>query len=541
MIFKQPLNTLYAALKSSFTRPQMKNQTAQTTGMDKTINHPGNKLSPAKLQSILEDAESGNIAEQHELFADIEEADSAIASNFDIRKRAILTLDWSIRGPKNASASEKKLTEAVIEYFEGVDYLEDLMMDMMDAVGHGFAAIEITWQQTGTQWQPSAFNHTSPAWFVVNDEQLRLKSRDNQNGVALWSLGWIVHKHKSRSTTLARSGLMRTLAWLYIFKYYSIRDFAEFLELYGLPIRIGKYGVGASKEEKRTLLRAVTEIGHNAAGIMPQGMELELVDAASGTKGDPFLQMINWCEKSAARLILGQTLTSGTDSGGTNTNALGQVHNEVRRDLLVSDAKQLAQTLTKQLILPFLQVNYPNIDPHRIPVFTFDTAEYEDIKLYADSLPKLVEVGVQIPLSHVNKKLGIPTPQDDEPVLSFAQNNNEQTAEQTAAAGLQHGCDCSGCRSGNVAALAANAPSKSPTPQNLLDEQITLAADDADFTAQLDPAIAQVVNVLLASNSYEQASAALTNLYPDLDTAEHERYLTNALTFADILGQHSAG
>nr|WP_255358752.1 DUF935 family protein [Snodgrassella sp. CFCC 13594] len=148
-----------------------------------------------------------------------------------------------------------------------------------------------------------------------------------------------MHKHKSRSVQAARNGLFRTLAWLYMFKHYSSSDFAEFLELYGMPIRIGKYGAGATEKDKTTLLRAVAEIGHNAAGIMPDGMEIEIIQAASGTSStnNPFMTMIDWCEKSAARLILGQTLTSGAD-GKSSTNALGQVHNEVRRDLMVSDA-----------------------------------------------------------------------------------------------------------------------------------------------------------------------------------------------------------
>lgn len=117
-----------------------------------------------------------------------------------------------------------------------------------------------------------------------------------------------------------------------------------------MPIRIGKYGAGATNEEKRTLLRALAQIGHNAAGIMPDSMTIELHNAANTVRGqgnNPFLQMVDWCEKSIARLILGQTLTSGAD-GKSSTNALGNVHNEVRRDLLVSDAKQVAQTITQK-------------------------------------------------------------------------------------------------------------------------------------------------------------------------------------------------
>ena len=122
--------------------------------------------------------------------------------------------------------------------------------------------------------------------------------------------------------------------------------------------------------------------------------------------------MVDWCEKSIARLILGQTLTSGAD-GKSSTNALGNVHNEVRRDLMISDAKQIVQTITQQIILPYLQINVdPNTAPHRIPYFEFDTKEYEDLSVFADAIPKLTGIGVQISESWVRDKLGIPEPQE---------------------------------------------------------------------------------------------------------------------------------
>jgi phage gp29-like protein len=42
--------------------------------------------------------------------------------------------------------------------------------------------------------------------------------------------------------------------------------------------------------------------------------------------------------------ILGGTLTSQAD-GKSSTNALGNVHNEVRHDIRESDARQLSATL----------------------------------------------------------------------------------------------------------------------------------------------------------------------------------------------------
>ncbi|MFP3454417.1 DUF935 family protein, partial [Bacillus sp. SIMBA_154] len=74
---------------------------------------------------------------------------------------------------------------------------------------------------------------------------------------ALWDHAFLIHTHKAKSGYLVRGGLHRILAWPYVFKNYSVRDLAEFLEIYGLPMRLGTYTAGATESEKFTLLRAV--------------------------------------------------------------------------------------------------------------------------------------------------------------------------------------------------------------------------------------------------------------------------------------------
>ncbi|HFC8457346.1 TPA: DUF935 domain-containing protein [Neisseria subflava] len=514
--------------KTKIQKPEAALQTdvAQITATGRVIaEHPSNFITPQKMRALFEDAESGDIRAQHELFADIEERDSDIAANMGTRKRALLTLNWRVAPPRNATPEEEKLSDQAYKMMDSLPTLEDLIMDLMDAVGHGFSALEVEWVFSDGLYLPRNFIHRPQSWFKWDkDDGLLLRTRENPEGEALWPLGWVVHTQKSRSVQQARNGLFRTLAWLYMFKHYAVHDFAEFLELYGMPIRIGKYGAGATKEEKNTLLRAVAEIGHNAAGIMPEGMEIELHNAASGTTAtsNPFLQMADWCEKSAARLILGQTLTSGAD-GKSSTNALGNIHNEVRRDLLVSDAKQVVQTITSQIIGPFLQINYPNADPNRVPKFEFDTREPEDIAVFADAIPKLVDVGVQIPESWVRDKLVIPDVQEGEAVL--ARQVSDNPVNRTA-----------------LAALSAHAvPSKTTgRHQEILDGALDDALVEPDFNSQLNPMVRQAVAALNACNSYEEADAALNALYPNLDNAKLRTYMQQALFISDILGQDHA-
>lgn len=527
-------------LKGNETEPTQTDD-AEVTATGRVLDdHPSAKITPSKLKQILDDAENGDIQAQHQLFMDIEEQDSSIAANIMTRKRSVLTLDWRIVEPRNATPAEEKLQAEIDELFYQYPNLEDLFMDLMDAVGHGFSALEIQWAQVNGKWIPKGFKPCPQSWFKLDKhDNLLLRTPTNPMGEPLRPFGWVVHRHKSRSTQLARDGLYRTLAWLYMYKHYSVRDFAEFLELYGMPIRIGKYGAGATTSEKRTLLRALADIGHNAAGIMPESMQIELHNVASAgaaSGNNPFLQMVDWCEKSIARLILGQTLTSGAD-GKSSTNALGNVHNEVRRDLMISDAKQIAQTITQQIILPYLQINIdPNIAPYRVPYFEFDTKEYEDLSVFADAIPKLIGIGVQISESWVRDKLGIPEPQEGELILSTPQG--EKTDEKTTAlsAVFNHGKGCTcGCRS---AALSAKNGKKDE--QDELDGLIDDAMVNADFNQQLDPMMKQIVGVVMASESYDDAQEKLIALYPDLTSESHQAYLASALFLADLLGASNA-
>lgn len=94
------------------------------------------------------------------------------------------------------------------------------------------------------------------------------------------------------------------------------------------------------------------------------------------------------------------------------------MHNEVRHDIRRSDARQLASTLTRDVVYPIVAVNRGDIGGlARSPRFVFDLSEPEDLASYADALPKLVGVGFQVPRSWAQERLHIPLPKEGEEVL----------------------------------------------------------------------------------------------------------------------------
>ncbi|WOI46981.1 DUF935 domain-containing protein [Acidovorax sp. BLS4] len=382
--------------------------------------HPTRGLTPSRLARILDAAEQGDLIAQFELFEDMEEKDGHIAAEMGKRRRACV-LEWDVVPADGASAAEKKTAEQLGELMCEIPDFEDVVFDLTDAIGKGYVCLEIEWHRLEGYWVPKTITHRPQTWFTLHRgyrQELRLRTMENVDGAPgapLQPFGWITHVHKAKSGYLERSALFRQLVWTYLFKNYSVGDLAEFLELVGV-LRLGKYPPNASEKEKATLLRALSAIGHNASGIIPEGMLIDFHDVAPG---DPkaFALMIDWCEKNQSKVILGGTLTSGAD-GASSTNALGNVHNEVRKDLRDGDVRQANATLTRDLVYAIAAIN--GLAPggmRRAPRMRLNAEEREDLAAFATSLPPLVQMGLRPPQAWVHEKLGIPVAQGNEPVL----------------------------------------------------------------------------------------------------------------------------
>jgi phage gp29-like protein len=80
---------------------------------------------------------------------------------------------------------------------------------------------------------------------------------------------FVVHRHPQKSGLLLRSGLARLASWAWMYKAFTLRDWAVFVQNYGAPMRVGRYGPEASDEEKTVLWRAVANIAGDCAAIIP--------------------------------------------------------------------------------------------------------------------------------------------------------------------------------------------------------------------------------------------------------------------------------
>ncbi|WP_416305201.1 DUF935 domain-containing protein [Neptunicella sp. SCSIO 80796] len=526
--------------------------------------HPSSGLTPARLNQILTNAEQGDLIQQSYLAEDLEEKDTQIQAELFKRKMAITAVPHEVEPPVNASTQEKKDAIELNQILRDTDNWHDVLFGMADGILKGFSNTEFNWDNYRGFRIPQHFEHRPATWFQLHqDDQNVIALRDQTGkGEILRPLNWLHHRHAAKSGYPARIGLVRQLSWPFVFKSYSLRDLAEFLEIYGIPIRLGKYPSGATDSEKQRLLQAVINIGHNAGGIMPKGMEMEFHDAAKGGGGDPFMTMMMFCERAQSKCILGQTLTSQSDS--TGSQALGNVHNEVRQDIRDHDVRQIANTLNRDLIWPMYMLNGKSYtgDPRRKPKLVFDVQEPEDLKLYSEALPALVGIGVQVPASYAHEKLRIPMPQNGEAVLSAQQTSAVRPEpvegktstvhperEARAVEGLTEAVkkgkisDSAAALKLAIAALKSRSPVTSVRPEPVEGSEEPDAADTLTDNLQKQSTetfarLMQPIEDLVANaESLEQLLEQLLELEDKLDTNDYQELLAQAFAAAELAGR----
>ena len=483
--------------------------------MSRYQEHPSSGITPNRAATILRDAERGDLMAQADLAADIEEKDTHIFSELSKRRLAVQSVPWSIEPPDNASAEEKKSATQLDELLRDASWFEDALFDATDAILKGYSMQEIQWGFLGKMRCPVALHWRDPALFCANPNDLNeLRLRDNSyEGLSLQPFGWIRHQARSKSGYVGTHGLVRTLIWPFIFKNYSVRDFAEFLEIYGLPMRVGKFPSGASQKEKSTLMQAVMDIGRRAGGIIPMGMQLDFQPAADG-QADPFQAMISWAERSVSKAILGGTLTSQTDA--TGARSLGEVHNEVRKEIRNADLRQLARTINRDLIYPLLALNASTpVDPCRLPRLSFVTTEPEDMQIYSEAIPKLAE-GMDIPTSWVHEKLRIPQAQNGEAVFRPQRSPVDMPT-------------------GKAALSAEDLSNPAPVARDDIDTMADGVSAE-QLQAAIDPILKPVIEAIVAHGP-DIAMQTAAELYTDMDDGALIELLTRALFVADLWGR----
>lgn len=478
-------------------------------------------LTPQRLAAILEGAAQGDARDYLTLAEEMEERDLHYGSVLGTRKLALSGLDVRVDALSD-DARDVQIADAVRGMITTPEFPE-MVSDLTDALGKAYSVVEIVWDRSGKVWTPGRLEHRDPRFFQFDREtgrELRLlDEKAPADGLPLPPYKFIVHLPKIRSGLPIRGGLARLAAVGYMCKAWSWKDWMAFADIFGLPMRVGRYSPSASAQDIAKLMSAVANLGSDAAAVMPDSTRIEFQQAAN-TAGaaDFFEKLANFWDKQISKGVLGQTMTA--DDGASLSQA--KVHNDVRLDLLKADAKALQNTINRDLIRPFVDLNF---GPGRYPQLVVVVPEPEDTKALVDALQKLVPMGLEVEQSVIRDKLGLPDPGTGKDVKLLRAPVKQAATDATPPAD-------------EPALNRARNREQAPVVRDREDQLAEILADAADpMVAEM---VAHVRELVETAGSLQELQAALASELPQLDTGRFTEVMQYALTVAGVAGMADA-
>lgn len=401
---------------------------------DRYGNYPSQGLTPQRLATIFKEADQGDVGRQAELFEEMEEKDLHLGGVLQTRKLAVAGLGWDIL-PASESAEDKKIADAAMELIGYIDNFEDVLLDMLDAVGKGFDVQEIMWEMSEGQVWIKALEWIHQRRFTFNSPAALLKipklltDAAPSYGEDLIPNKFVLHKYKARSGATSRGGILRPCAYMYLFKNYDIKDWVIFNELFSVPMRVGKYKPEAGQPEKDALKKAVFNLGVDAAAVISDNTLIELLESKRTGDVGVFENLATFCDRAMSKGVLGHTGSAESSAGRLG----GEVAAEnVRQDLVEADAKSVMKTVKGQLLTPWVLFNY---GPGKgVPTFQLHFETEDDLEKAAKVYGILVkDAGFEgIPESHIHDRFGIPIPTKGEKTLRPVQGSVNAQPDQPA-------------------------------------------------------------------------------------------------------------
>jgi phage gp29-like protein len=502
-------------------------------------------LTPDRLEAILRQADQGDLDALFTLAQEMEERDPHYASVLQTRKLSVVALERKVTWTKKQADDPRaeEIQEACEELLEA-DEMDLLIPHLMDSVAKPYAVAETIWHKGPDRWTPERYEDRDPRWFQLDrltGKELRLREVGAPDGVPLPPFTFVSQFAANKSGLIARRGLARVVAFSFVCKLYGLKDWMAYAEIFGIPLRLGKYGAGATPADVDVLKRAVFGLGSDAAAVIPEGMTIEFPAPASGTgNAELFHALVVFIDNQVSKAVLGQTGTTDMQKGGGFAQA--KVLDGVRTDLKQADAKAVGAAIRRDILTPFVQLNWGQDAP--VPRAELVVEEPEDMEALAGFLERMVPLGLRVGQSEIRKKARLSEPADDEEVLSppakaAAIDPTDPNAKPKPTPGAPPSAANDPAAPARDPALARTELSAEVAAREAADRQLEEAqlAGLEEWQQTFAPEAAAVMDLVKGAGSFEEISRGLERMAADLAAPPAARALARAMFEAAVIGE----
>lgn len=214
-------------------------------------------------------------------------------------------------------------------------------------------------------------------------------------------------------------GVMLKVAPYVIYKRGNAGDWAQYVEIYGRPIRVvyyEAYDEGCRIEAEK----AMQESGGNLGVVLPTGTTFDIKPGAQSGDGEINDKFRKACNEEILIGILGQTLT--TVQGDKGARSLGEVHMEVQEGKFKAMRRFVQRVLNTQFL--------PMLEKRGFPVsggYFYFPEQGETLSLAERwSIEREMMTRLPIGTQYIYDTYGVPRPAEDEETIYLPGGSNPQ-------------------------------------------------------------------------------------------------------------------
>lgn len=150
-------------------------------------------------------------------------------------------------------------------------------------------------------------------------------------------------------------GPMRSIVFWWLLAALARDWFARNMERYGSPFLLGK--TDSTNQDAINFLRDAFSLSTKIGGlVVDHDTQVELIEAMTTGMADAHERFLSVCNREISKVIVGQTLSAEAQPTGLGSST-GKLQGEVREDIRQFDQKRLGSTITRQLFDQFLYIN----------------------------------------------------------------------------------------------------------------------------------------------------------------------------------------
>ena len=305
--------------------------------------------------------------------------------------------------PSIAPASNNKKDKDIAVFVYNIItniFSTNILTEILKANFYRFTVLQINWKISSGKYIISSLNPLPRTSFDFHPDNfsLMIYDQDNDSFSNIPPFSTLIAL-SSLSKDNSPISLIRTIRKYTIIKLFSLLDWSAFNEVFGLPLRLGKYSDNSSQDDIQNLYDAVANLGSDAAAVISQKDSIEFISPKNDNP-QTFEKLYNTCKNAQATAILGNSSVTGINKNGSY--AALKILSQISEDIILSDINIIQNAIKNYIIKPLVSFNFSNAD---IPDF-----EYKIPKSYKDLIEideKLSKLGIKFNKNYFIKKYAL--------------------------------------------------------------------------------------------------------------------------------------